>query len=162
MTVRSRLSHIDEQGNARMVNVTAKSVTQRNAVARATVHTSNESATALPDDIVLCAKLAGLHAAKQTSLLIPLCHPIPLDNIDIDIVDQTIGEINTHDHTIGIEAGVDATWKTGVEMEALTAVTIAALTLVCELRRSDPLVRVEDIAVWKKRGGKSGDWGRAV
>ena len=150
-----RLTHIDEHGRARMVDVTAKPLTRRVAVARCVVATSADIAQVLreaPDgmDIVEAARFAGIQGAKQTSSLIPLCHPIRVDRVAVDVT--------VHPHRIDVEATAEIVERTGVEMEALTACAIAAATLVKALIAVDPEVSIEDLTLWHKSGGRSGDW----
>jgi cyclic pyranopterin phosphate synthase len=149
------LTHIDEHGRARMVDVTAKPLTRRVAVARCVVATSADMAQVLretPDgmDIVEAARFAGIQGAKQTSSLIPLCHPIRVDRVAVDVT--------VHPHRIDVEATAEIVERTGVEMEALTACAIAAATLVKALIAVDPEVSIEDLTLWHKSGGRSGDW----
>ncbi|MFN8088625.1 MAG: cyclic pyranopterin monophosphate synthase MoaC [Mycobacterium sp.] len=153
-----RLSHLDESGAAHMVDVTDKTVTARTAVAVGFVRTTAEvvdliSAGGLPKgDALSTARIAGILAAKRTSDLIPLCHPLPLSGIDVDF--------SVHDAAIGIAATVRTTDRTGVEMEALTAVSVAALTLFDMIKAVDPAARIDDIKVVRKEGGKTGLWTR--
>ena len=151
-----RLSHLDERGAAHMVDVTDKSATARTAVAAGTVHTTAEvismiTAGGLPKgDALATARVAGILAAKRTSDLIPLCHPLALTGIDVDF---SIG-----DAEIGLTASVRTTDRTGVEMEALTAVSVAALTIFDMIKAVDPAARLDDIRVLRKEGGKTGVW----
>jgi cyclic pyranopterin monophosphate synthase len=151
------LTHIDEHGRARMVDVTAKAVTRRVAVAKCVVVTKGDANDALSDasgglDVVEAARFAGIQAAKQTASLIPLCHPIRIDRVDVDvIVDGSRVEIN---------AVTEIVERTGVEMEALTACGLAALTIVTALLDHDPDVAIEELTLWYKSGGRSGDWER--
>ncbi|WUI28165.1 cyclic pyranopterin monophosphate synthase MoaC [Mycobacterium sp. NBC_00419] len=151
-----RLSHLDERGAAHMVDVTAKAATARTAVAAGTVHTTAEvisliTAGGLPKgDALATARVAGILAAKRTSDLIPLCHPLALTGIDVDF---SIG-----DSEIGLTASVRTTDRTGVEMEALTAVSVAALTIFDMIKAVDPAARLDDIRVLRKDGGKTGVW----
>lgn len=153
-----RLSHLDERGAAHMVDVTDKAVTARTAVAVGVVHTSTDvvdliAAGGLPKgDGLATARVAGILAAKRTSDLIPLCHPLSLSGIDVDF---TVGA-----NTIEISATVRTTDRTGVEMEALTAVSVAALTLFDMIKAVDPSARIDDIKVVRKEGGKTGSWTR--
>jgi cyclic pyranopterin phosphate synthase len=153
-----RLSHLDETGAAHMVDVSAKDATKRTAVATGTVHTTADvlaliASGGLPKgDALATARVAGILAAKQTSALIPLCHPLALTGVDVDF------QIGTSD--IGITATVHTTDRTGVEMEALTAVSVAALTLYDMIKAVDPAARIDDIGVQRKEGGKTGLWTR--
>jgi cyclic pyranopterin monophosphate synthase len=151
------LSHIDEQGRGRMVDVGGKALTERVAVAGAKVRMLPATrALALggggPKGPVLeVARLAGIGAAKRTAELIPLCHPLPLDAIDVSILPEG-------DDTLAIEARVATTWRTGVEMEAFTAAALAALTLVDMLKAVEKTLVVTDLRLLSKSGGRSGAW----
>ncbi len=151
------LTHIDEQGRANMVDVTAKPLTRRAAVARCTVVTSTDATRALAVsrdglDPVEAARFAGVQAAKQTSSLVPLCQSIRLDRVRVDVrVDL---------HKIEIAARTEVVERTGVEMEALVACAVAGLTLVDALLDVDPGASVENLTLWQKSGGRSGDWFR--
>lgn len=153
-----RLSHLDEHGAAHMVDVTDKAATTRTAVAAGSVHTTAEvvaliTAGGLPKgDALATARVAGILAAKRTSDLIPLCHHLALTGVDIEFA---IG-----DAEVGVTASVRTTDRTGVEMEALTAVSVAALTLYDMIKAVDPAARLEDIRVLRKEGGKTGLWVR--
>ena len=151
-----RLSHLDADGAAHMVDVTAKAATARTAVAAGTVRTTPEvmsliAAGGLPKgDALATARIAGILAAKRTSDLIPLCHPLALTGIDVGFV---VG-----DAAVELTATVRTTDRTGVEMEALTAVSVAALTLYDMIKALDPAARLDDIRVVRKEGGKTGVW----
>ncbi len=152
------LTHIDELGRARMVDVTAKPLTRRLAEARCAVVTKVDAVAALGDpgnvvDPVEAARVAGIQGAKQTSSLVPLCHSIRVDHVSVDV------EVSTH--RIEITAVTEIVERTGVEMEALTACAVAGLTLVCSLLEFDPEVSVEELTLWHKSGGRSGDWQRS-
>jgi cyclic pyranopterin phosphate synthase len=153
-----QFSHIKATGKLRMVDVTSKRVTRRLAMARCLVVTSADIGALDPrdDEIdpVLCARIAGVSAAKRTSELIPLCHTLNLNDVDVELTRQGRG--------IEVTATVTATQRTGVEMEALTACAFAALSIVDSLQEEDPLARIDDLEVLKKEGGKSGSWGRLV
>jgi cyclic pyranopterin monophosphate synthase len=151
------LSHIDESGRARMVDVTAKPLTRRIAVAKCVVATSADATRVLreaPDglDAVEGARFAGIQAAKQTASLIPLCHPIRLDRVAVDVVVDV--------HRIEISAVTEIVERTGVEMEALTACAVAALTIVTNLLHADAEASIQDLTLWHKSGGRSGYWER--
>jgi len=152
------LSHLDERGAAHMVDVSDKAVTKRTAVAAGTVHTSAEvvgliSSGGLPKgDALATARVAGILAATRTSDLIPLCHHLALTGVDIDF------EIGAAE--IGITATVRTTDRTGVEMEALTAVSVAGLTVYDMIKAVDPRARIDDIRLLNKAGGRSGTWSR--
>ncbi|WP_414687975.1 cyclic pyranopterin monophosphate synthase MoaC [Mycobacterium sp.] len=153
-----RLSHLDERGAAHMVDVTAKAVTKRTAVAAGTLQTTDEvisliASGGLPKgDALATARVAAILAAKRTSELIPLCHHLALTGVDVDF---EVGESD-----VGITATVRTTDRTGVEMEALTAVSVAALTLYDMIKAVDPAARIDDIRVLRKDGGRSGTWTR--
>jgi len=158
----SKLTHIDETGRARMVDVSDKPVTVRTAVARgqlicAPVTVERVIGGDTPKGAVIStAELAGIMGAKRTAELIPLCHPLPLTKVQVRIVpDRNLpGFI--------VEAEARATAQTGVEMEALTAVSVAALTLYDMLKAIDKSMRISRIAVAEKSGGTSGDWPAAA
>jgi cyclic pyranopterin monophosphate synthase len=152
------LSHIDERGAAHMVDVTEKGATKRTAIAAGSVRTSAQvvhliSSGGLPKgDALATARVAGILAAKHTSDLIPLCHQLALTGVDVDF---TVGKSD-----VDITATVRSTDRTGVEMEALTAVSVAALTLYDMIKAVDPAARIDDIRVLRKDGGRSGTWVR--
>jgi cyclic pyranopterin monophosphate synthase len=151
------LTHIDEHGRARMVDVMAKPLTRRVALARCAVVTVADATKVLgevPDDldVVEGARFAGIQAAKQTALLIPLCHPIRIDRVRVEVAVDV--------HRIEISAVTEIVERTGVEMEALTACAVAALTLIKALIHADPEASVEELTLWHKSGGRSGDWVR--
>ena len=152
------LSHVDDQGRARMIDVGAKPVTHRVAVAGGLLQTTKEVITLvraddLPKaDVLATARIAGIAAAKRTSELIPLAHLLPLDGVTIDF---DLGE-----SAIEIRAAVSVTGRTGVEMEALTAVAIAGLTLHDMIKAVDPAAMLGDIRLLAKSGGKHGNWTR--
>ncbi len=151
-------SHLNESGQAHMVNVGAKDVTSRRAVARCEVQMLPATATeissgALPKgDVLATARIAGIQAAKRTSDLIPLCHPLMLSAVTVNI---TVKE-----SSVAIEAIVETTDRTGVEMEALTACSVAALTLYDMCKSADKSMVISDLALWEKSGGRSGDYQR--
>jgi cyclic pyranopterin phosphate synthase len=154
------LTHIDEHGTARMVDVGAKPETARRAVARALVRMSPATAAkvlagdAPKGDVLGTARIAGIQAAKRTGELIPLCHPIGLDHVDVDArVDAAAGTV-----TLTAEAGVTA--RTGVEMEAMTAVSVAALTVYDMVKGIERGVEIASVALVEKSGGRSGTWRR--
>jgi cyclic pyranopterin phosphate synthase len=156
--VTDRLSHLDDEGAAHMVDVTAKDATKRTAVARGTLRTRTDvvdliASKGLPKgDALATARVAGILAAKRTSDLIPLCHQLALTGVDVEF------EVGTTD--VVITATVRTTDRTGVEMEALTAVSVAALTLYDMLKAVDPAARIDDVRVLSKEGGKTGPWNR--
>lgn len=155
-TSQHRLSHLDDQGAARMVDVSDKAATARSAVATGAVHTTDDvidliSTGGLPKgDALATARLAGILAAKRTSDLIPLCHQLALSGVDVDF---QIGS-----RRIDLTASVRTTDRTGVEMEALTAVAVAALTVYDMIKAVDPAARIDGIHVLRKEGGKTGVW----
>ncbi len=152
------LTHLRQDGSAHMVDVTDKAVTKRRAVAQAVLVTRPEVVSAvisgdLPKgEAVGTARIAGIMAAKQTSRLIPLCHPLPIGRIEIDITGA--------DDRLTVVASVSTTGVTGVEMEALTAASVAALTLYDMVKAVDARAVITDVLVREKQGGKSGDWAR--
>jgi len=152
------LSHIDASGAAHMVDVTEKTATKRVAVAAGSLRTTAEvveliSAGGLAKgDALATARIAGIQAAKRTSELIPLCHQLALTGVDIDFA------VKASD--VEITATVHSTDRTGVEMEALTAVSVAALTLYDMIKAVDPAARIDDIRVLRKSGGRRGTWTR--
>jgi cyclic pyranopterin phosphate synthase len=151
------LTHLDERGRARIVDVTAKPLTRRLAVARCAVVTTVDAVAALGAprdgvDPVEAARVAGMQGAKQTSALIPLCHPIRIDSVSV--------EVEVFPHRIEITAVTEIVERTGVEMEALTACAVAGLTLVSSLLGRDPEVSIEELTLWHKSGGSSGEWQR--
>jgi len=152
------LTHLDEHGHARMVNVTTKPLTHRVAVARCAVVTTVDAIRALGDtrdgiDPVEAARVAGVQGAKQTSSLIPLCHPIHVDRVSVDI--------QVAAHRIEITAVAEIVERTGVEMEALTACAVAGLNLIDSLLDLDPNASLEELTLWHKSGGRSGEWQRS-
>ena len=162
MTDEPRLSHLDEQGRARMVDVGDKAETSRVAVARGEVHMRAETlrliqAEELPKgDVLAVARVAGIMAAKRTHELIPMCHQLLLTLVQIDF-DLRPPSSPDAPAVIGIEATVRTRGQTGVEMEALTAVSVAALTIYDMAKAVDRGMRIESVRVAEKRGGKSGD-----
>ena len=154
----NKLTHIDPHGNAHMVNISEKKSTCRKAVACGKVIMNHQTLLAITEqrvkkgDVLHIAQLAGIMGAKHTSDLIPLCHPIPIDGVDVELTVQEYG--------ILITSIVHTTWKTGVEMEALTAISASALTLYDMIKAIDKSVSITDIQLLEKTGGKSGDWKR--
>jgi cyclic pyranopterin phosphate synthase len=151
-------SHTDNKGKLKMVDITAKRPTRRRAQASCVVLTVAGAAALEPShngvDPLHAAKLAGIQGAKETSRLIPLCHPLNIDEIHVDVIAKT-GRIE-------IMSSVAAIHRTGVEMEALSACAFAALSVLQSVRRVDPNARIDDLVLLRKTGGKSGDWGRLV
>jgi cyclic pyranopterin monophosphate synthase len=152
------LSHLDADGAAHMVDVTAKDATRRTAVAAGSLRTSAEVVELIAagglakGDALATARIAGILAAKRTSDLIPLCHQLALTGVDIEF---TVGATD-----VEITATVRSTDRTGVEMEALTAVSVAGLTLYDMIKAVDPAARIDDIRVLRKDGGRHGTWQR--
>jgi cyclic pyranopterin monophosphate synthase len=156
--MKARLSHVDARGRVRMVDVSDKATTAREAVARGSIRMSAEARRQIragavsKGDPLQAARLAGILAAKQTSALIPLCHPLPLSNVQLDLQPTARGYL--------IEARVRTTAQTGVEMEALTAVSVAALTIYDMVKAVDKGMVIGDIRLELKTGGKSGTYRR--
>lgn len=155
------LTHVDSSGAARMVDVSAKDVTARTAVATGRVLVSSRVVALLrgegvpKGDALAVARIAGIQAAKQTPALVPLCHPLAISgvSVDLEVTDDP-------DPAVAITATVRTTDRTGVEMEALTAVSVAALTVVDMVKAVDKAATITDVRVESKSGGKSGDWQR--
>jgi cyclic pyranopterin phosphate synthase len=154
----TRLTHVGRDGRVRMVDVGQKPVTDREAIARGTVTVSAAALRLIrtgalkKGDPLQAARLAGIMAAKKTSALIPLCHPLPLSLVEVDVTPTRKG--------FAIEARVRTSARTGVEMEALTAVAVAGLTLYDMIKAVDKSMVIGDICLLEKRGGKSGDYRR--
>jgi cyclic pyranopterin phosphate synthase len=153
------LTHLDPLGRARMVDVTPKESTHRRAVARGRVHMQPDTTSLIArgavtkGDVLAVARVAGIQAAKRTSDLLPLCHPL--------LVGAVLINFRIEDTFIEIEAQVDTVDRTGVEMEALTAVSIAALTIYDMCKSADRGMTIGDVALWEKTGGRSGTFRRA-
>lgn len=151
-----RLTHVDAEGRVTMVDVSDKPVTHREAVARGTIAMSAEARAQIrggsvkKGDPLQAARIAGIMAAKQTSALIPLCHPLPISSVAVDLIATETG--------YDIEARVRTTAQTGVEMEALTAVAVAALTVYDMVKAVDKAMVISDITLLEKRGGRSGEY----
>ncbi len=154
----SRLTHIDETGRANMVDVSAKAVTAREAIAEGFVRMSAEtlalalSGDAKKGDVRATAEIAGIMAAKKTADLIPLCHPLALSKVEVRVEPGEGG--------LAVTAKVRTSGQTGVEMEALTAVSVACLTVYDMLKAADKAMTIEAVRLMAKSGGKSGDWTR--
>ena len=152
------LSHLDEQGQARMVDVGDKPATERRAVAEATIRVSPQTAQAVRDgdapkgDVLATARIAGIQAAKRTAELIPLCHPLALTYVGVDA--------HVGDDSITLTAEARATGPTGVEMEALTAAAVAALTAYDMVKGLERGAVIERVSLLEKAGGRSGQWRR--
>jgi cyclic pyranopterin phosphate synthase len=152
----SELTHLDENGAARMVDVGAKADTARVAIASGRIRMGAEALSAIRDgavpkgDVIATARIAGIMAAKKTAELIPLCHPLPLHSVSVDFAFEEGG--------LRVTAMASLTGKTGVEMEALTAVSLALLTIYDMAKAIDKGMVIENIRLIEKRGGKSGTW----
>jgi cyclic pyranopterin phosphate synthase len=152
------LTHLDDSGAARMVDVSSKDITRRHAVARAFVRMSPGTAAAVSagdapkGDVLGVARIAGIQAAKQTGTLIPLCHPLGLDHVDVraDVVEGGVQ----------VEAEASVEGRTGVEMEAMVAASVAALTIYDMVKGIERGVSIEAVELIAKSGGRSGDWRR--
>ena len=153
----NKLTHLDEQGRAKMVDVGNKPDSERTAIARGEVQMKRETLELIragqikKGDVLTVAKIAGITASKRTADLIPLCHPLPLTQVDVDLVldDSIPGVI--------ITATAKTIGKTGVEMEALTAVSVAALTVYDMAKAAEKTMRIQNIRLVEKHGGRSGD-----
>ena len=156
MADEKKFSHFDGAGNARMVDVGSKESTRRTAIAKGKVvmnpdtYQMVQEGKAAKGDVIAVSRIAGIMASKKVDSIIPLCHPLGLDSVVIDFQFEDDGK------TIGIEAQVSCSGKTGVEMEALTAVSVAALTLYDMCKSVDRSMLISDICLLQKSGGKSG------
>jgi cyclic pyranopterin phosphate synthase len=156
MAAKRNLTHVDSQGRVKMVDVGDKPVTAREAIARGSIAMSNQARAQIrggavkKGDPLQAARLAGIMAAKQTAALIPLCHPLPISSVQVDLAATASG--------YDIEARVRTSAQTGVEMEALTAVAVAALTIYDMVKAVDKAMVIGQIRLVKKTGGKSGTW----
>lgn len=154
----SRLTHLDDQGNANMVDVSEKQVTFREAIAYAEVEMLPETLQLITEgghkkgDVLAVARIAGIQAAKRTSELIPLCHPLMLSKVSVDL------EPNTERNVIEITAVCKLAGQTGVEMEALTAASVAGLTIYDMCKAVDKGMVISSVKLLEKKGGKSGHW----
>lgn len=152
----SRLTHLDSQGHARMVDVGGKPDTSRMAIAAGHISMSAEALAAIRDgavpkgDVLAAARIAGIMAAKKTGELIPLCHPLALDAVSVDF--------ELTDSGVAVTASASLTGRTGVEMEAMTAVSVALLTIYDMAKAVDKGMVIEQVRLVEKRGGKSGTW----
>ncbi|MDW3175975.1 MAG: cyclic pyranopterin monophosphate synthase MoaC [Acidimicrobiia bacterium] len=159
MSAHDEFTHLDPMGRARMVDVTPKEPTHRRAIARGRVEMTPDTASAVArgsiakGDVLSVARVAGIQAAKRTSDLIPLCHPLLIGAVNVNF---EIGD----DH-IDIEASVETVGRTGVEMEALTACSVAGLTIYDMCKSLDKSMTITQVALWEKTGGKSGAYHRA-
>lgn len=153
-----KLTHLNAKGEARMVDVSTREVTVRTATASGKVLVNSETLKQIGDglspkgDVLATARIAGIQGAKRTSELIPLCHPIAIHKVELNLKLVTDG--------VEIESIVKTSDRTGVEMEALTAVAVASLTLIDMIKSQDPLAQIKNIQVDSKSGGKNGDWQR--
>lgn len=153
------LTHLDEQGRARMVDVGHKPITAREAAARAEVRMRLETLRLIAQgkvakgDVLAVARVAGIMAAKHTHELIPLCHPLPISFVGVEFEIHEKADVGV----VAIEATVHTSAQTGVEMEALTAVSVAALTIYDMCKAVDRAMRITDVRLTRKRGGKSGE-----
>jgi cyclic pyranopterin phosphate synthase len=153
------LTHLDASGAAHMVDVSGKAVTMREAVAEGRITMSADAVAAVragsvkKGDVLATARIAGIMAAKQTSSLIPLCHPLPISKVAVDLVMDDAG--------VRVTATVRTTGQTGVEMEALTAASVALLTIYDMAKAIDKAMVIGGVQLLTKTGGKSGDWRRA-
>jgi cyclic pyranopterin phosphate synthase len=151
-------THLDPLGRARMVDVTPKEPSHRRAVARGRVYMTSETASLVArgavskGDVLAVARVAGIQAAKRAPDLIPLCHPLLVGSVFVNF--------RIEDDHVEIEAQVDTVDRTGVEMEALTAVAVAALTIYDMCKSADRTMRIGDVALWEKTGGRSGTFRR--
>ena len=154
------ISHTDGDGNARMVNISEKPITQRRAVAEGRIQLTERSMAAVVErrakkgDVLGISQLAAIQGAKKVSDLIPLCHPIPITRVDV------VFDVEESSKTIRCEATVSAQWRTGVEMEALVAVTTGLMTIYDMLKSIDKGIEILGIRLLEKTGGKSGAWVR--
>ena len=154
----SGLTHLDADGSARMVDVSAKAVTAREAIAAGRIDMSDEAARAIAEglvkkgDVLAVARVAGIMAAKKTADLIPLCHPIALSAVTVDFT--------LDDHGVTVKATARTAGQTGVEMEALAATSVALLTIYDMAKALDKAMVILDVRLIAKTGGKSGDWRR--
>jgi cyclic pyranopterin phosphate synthase len=152
----TQLTHLDESGNARMVDIGGKAETQRVAIAGGRIRMSGPALAAIRDgnvpkgDVLAAARIAGIMAAKKTSELIPLCHPLALDAVTVDF--------SVEEDALAVRATASLTGRTGVEMEAMTAASIALLTIYDMAKAIDKGMVIDAVRLIEKRGGKSGDW----
>ncbi|MBI5741856.1 MAG: cyclic pyranopterin monophosphate synthase MoaC [Nitrospirae bacterium] len=155
-----KLTHIDREGRAAMVDVGDKPATRREAVAKGTISMKKETLSLIADNKITkgnvfeTARIAGIMAAKKTYELIPLCHPLNITSVTVDF------DLDHKKNMVNIEATVRCTGQTGVEMEALTAVSVAALTIYDMCKAVDKAMVVSGVMLMEKRGGKSGEWRR--
>ncbi len=156
----SHFTHLDPLGRARMVDVTAKDASHRRAIARCKVFMSPDTASAIASgavqkgDVLAVARIAGIQAAKQTANLLPLCHPLLVGSVYVNF--------RIEDDHVEIETNVDTVDRTGVEMEALVACSIAALTIYDMCKSLDRSMVIGEVALWEKTGGRTGTWRRDI
>lgn len=156
-----KLTHLDKQGRAKMVDVSEKPVTRREAIARGSVHMKAETLKMIQDrkvpkgDVLCVSRIAGISAAKKTAELIPMCHPLNISSVKMEF------NVDDRNDKIDIEAEVKVTGQTGVEMEALTAVSAAALTIYDMCKAVDKGMVISEIMLMEKRGGRSGTFKRS-
>jgi len=161
---REKLTHLDSSGEARMVDVGEKDSTRRVARAGARIRMGMETREQITGEtnpkgaVLATARLAGIQAAKRTSDLIPLCHPLPLEHAEVTFSWESEGDVEDGNALLLVEAGVTVTARTGVEMEALTAVSVAALTIYDMCKAIDRGMAIEEIRLLEKSGGRSGHW----
>jgi cyclic pyranopterin phosphate synthase len=154
----SEFTHLDPLGRARMVDVTSKEPSHRRAVARCKIHMESDTASKIAagsiskGDVLAVARVAGIQAAKQTSNLLPLCHPLLVGSVYVNF--------RIEDAHVDVEAQVDTVDRTGVEMEAMTACAVAALTIYDMCKSVDRSMTIGELALWEKTGGRSGVWRR--
>ena len=153
-----RLTHLDERGQARMVDVAAKDISVRTATASGVVRTAAahliRSGGVAKGDVAATARIAGIMAAKRTADLVPLCHPIAIHGVSVEVETDPVEDV------VRVQATVRTADRTGVEMEALTAVSVACLTIVDMTKAMDPAAVIDNVKVLSKTGGASGDWQR--
>lgn len=152
-----QLSHIDQKGNAHMVDVGDKPITARMAIAQAEISMQPETlaricqGTMPKGDVFACARVAGIMAAKRTFELIPMCHPLPIESVSVDFEIEKPGRVR-------VKAMLQCSWKTGIEMEAMTAASVAALTVYDMCKAVDRGMEIKNICLVEKAGGKSGHY----
>ncbi len=152
-----QLTHMDAEGNARMVDVGGKPITAREAVATGRIRMSPAARAAIVEqrvkkgDVLAVAQLAGIQAAKRTADLVPLCHPLPITAVEVQLEPEG-------DDTVVVRSTVRCSWTTGVEMEALTAASVALLTIYDMVKAIDRGMIIEGVRLLEKRGGRSGTW----
>lgn len=156
-----QLSHIDQKGNAHMVDVGDKPITARMAIAQAEISMQPETlaricqGTMPKGDVFACARVAGIMAAKRTFELIPMCHPLPIESVSVDFEIEKPGRVR-------VKAMLQCSWKTGIEMEAMTAASVAALTVYDMCKAVDRGMEIKNICLVEKAGGKSGHYVRDI